>query len=144
MGELFAKKRLGFAKMYRNDSLNFCGKSRPTDKNKFNILKSSDKIIIWRKQKFKMDEKNLILTVRHGGGSLLAWGRMSANEVGDLHIFNEHMDHKAYINIMKCHLHRSVESMELSADYILSEYNDPKHTARNTKMWRVCITKPSQ
>lgn len=50
------------------------------------MYKSNSKIKIWRKENYEMEEKNLIPTIKYGSGSLLVWGCMDANGVGDLGI----------------------------------------------------------
>jgi len=87
------------------------------------------------KKNTELDPKNLIPTVKHGGGSVLVWGCMSATGVGKLYIINGIMDHKMYIEILKENLHVSTQKLEISDNYIFQHDNDPKHTAYNTKQW---------
>lgn len=74
-------------------------------------------------------------TVKHGGGSVLVWGCMSATGVGSLHFIDEVMDHKVYINILKEHLHSSAVKLGLENNFVFMQDNDPKHTAYNTRQW---------
>lgn len=73
-----------------------------------------------------MDEKNLIPTVKHEGGSLLLRGCMNANgwEYGQSLYY--------YFEISSS---QKRESMGLSADYIFSQDTGLKHTTLNTKWW---------
>jgi len=59
------------------------------------------------KKNTELDPKNLIPTVRHGSGSVLVWGCMSATGVSKLHIIDDIMDYKIYIEILKENLHVS-------------------------------------
>lgn len=129
------RKRLAYAKEHVNDGHDFWKKVVFTDESKFNLFKSDGRVTVWRKRNCELDEKNITPTVKHGGGSVLVWGCMSANGVGELCFLGGTMDHRHYINILKTNLPRSVNNMGLAGDYIFTQDNDPKHTALNTKLW---------
>lgn len=129
------KKRLEYAKAYLNHGPEYWSRVIFTDESKFNIFKSDGKVKVWRKVKTEMQEKNLTCSVKHGGGSQMVWGCMSANGVGELHFIDTIMDHKLYIDILKKNLNKSVEKMRLPSNYIFTQDNDPKHVATNTKLW---------
>lgn len=42
------------------------------------------------------------------------------------------MDHQVYINILEDNLNQSVAKLGLPDDFIVTQDNDPKHTAKNT------------
>ncbi|KAH8288665.1 hypothetical protein KR054_007468, partial [Drosophila jambulina] len=69
-------------------------------------------------------------TVKHGGGSVLVWGCMSARGVGNLIFIDGIMNAEMYLNILKENLHSSATKMGLERDnFIFQQDNDPKHTA---------------
>ncbi|GFW20638.1 hypothetical protein TNCV_1048611 [Trichonephila clavipes] len=70
------KKRLEFAKTHQLKTDNFWKKVIFSDENKFNIFGSDGRRTVWRKPNTALDPKNLRLTVKHGGGSVMA-GRRS-------------------------------------------------------------------
>jgi hypothetical protein len=106
-----------------------------TDESKYNVFGSDGSVKVWRQANTELEPRNLIPTVKHGGGSVMVWGCMSASGVGNLHIIEGIMDHRMYIDILKQNLHASAQKMGLGNDFIFQQDNDPKHTARNTKLW---------
>lgn len=129
------KKRLEYAKTYLNHGPEYWNRVIFTDESKYNLFKSDGKVKVWRKPNTEMHERNLTCSVKHGGGSQMVWGCMSANGVGELHFIDGIMDHKMYIEILKQNLHKSVEKMGLSDNYVFTQDNDPKHVALNTRLW---------
>ncbi len=54
----------------------------------------------------------MVPTVKHGGGSVLMWGCMSAAGVGELHFIDGIMNSRMYCSILKEKmLHHSVHSV---------------------------------
>ncbi|GFU25039.1 transposable element Tcb2 transposase [Trichonephila clavipes] len=107
------------------------------DESKFNIFGSDGHSTVWRKPRTNtaLDPKSLHLTVKHGGGSVMVWGCMASNGVGNLVFIDDIMDHKLYIDILNNNLKESAKKLGLDGNFIFQEDNDPKHTARNVKMW---------
>ncbi|GFT22916.1 transposable element Tcb2 transposase [Trichonephila clavipes] len=75
------------------------------------------------------------LQFKHGGSSVRVWGFMASNGVGNLVFIDGIMDHKLYIHILNNNLKRSAKKLGLDGNFIFQQDNDPKHTARNVKMW---------
>lgn len=129
------KKRLAFALKHVNKSNEFWKRVIFTDESKYQIFGSDGRKFVWRKANTEVDPKNLTPTVKHGGGSVLVWGAMSAAGVSNLCFIEGIMDHKMYINILKTNLAPSATKMGLDNNFIFMQDNDPKHTAHNTKLW---------
>lgn len=129
------RKRLQFAKEYINKPVEYWHRWVFTDESKFNISGSDGNFRVWRLPNTELEPKNMIGTVKHGGGSVMVWGCMSAKGVGNLQVVDGIMDQYKYINILKNNLQSSIIKMELPADYIFQQDNDPKHCAINTKLW---------
>jgi transposase len=129
------QKRLDFAKKHRFKKEDFWNQVIFSDESKYNIFGSDGRRMVWRKKNTEMQPQNLVPTVKHGGGSVMVWGCMSAAGVGKLHIIEGIMDHKMYIRILKDNLSASAEKLGLQGTYIFQQDNDPKHTAQNTKLW---------
>ena len=66
---------------------------------------------MWRKPNTEMDTADLRPTVKHGGGSVMVWGCMSAHGVGNLVFIDGIMNQYVYINILKENLIPSAEKM---------------------------------
>ncbi|GBN11025.1 hypothetical protein AVEN_17604-1 [Araneus ventricosus] len=52
------------------------------DESKFNILGSDGRIMVWRRKNEEINPKNLVGTVKYGGGGVLVWGCISASWLG--------------------------------------------------------------
>ncbi|GFW18300.1 transposable element Tcb1 transposase [Trichonephila clavipes] len=81
-------------------------------------------------------QKNLRPTVKHGGVSVMVWGCMASNGVGSLVFIDGIMNYKLYIDVLN-NLKESAKKLGLDGNFIFQQDNNPKHTARNVKMWRL-------
>ncbi|GFT67801.1 transposable element Tcb1 transposase [Trichonephila clavipes] len=129
------KKRLEFTKTHQLKTDNFWKKVIFSDESKFNIFGSDGHRTVWRNPNTVLDPKNLRPTVKHGGGSVMVWGCMASNGVGNLVFIDGIMDHKIYIDIHNNNLKESAKKLGLDGNFIFQQDNDSKQTARNVKMW---------
>lgn len=134
-------KRLTFAKAHVNKQEDFWNTVIFSDECKFSVFGSDGRQMVWRKANEQMKTKNLCPTVKHGGGSVMVWGCMSAAGVGNLVFIDGIMDWKEYLNILKNNLHASAEKLNMKESFIFQQDNDPKHTAMNVKLWLLYKTK---
>ncbi|GFV63627.1 transposable element Tcb2 transposase [Trichonephila clavipes] len=130
-----SEKASGVCKTHQLKTDNFWTKVIFSDESKFNICGSDGRRTVWRKSNTTLDPKNLRPTVKHGGGSVMVWGCMASNEVGNLVFIDSIMDHKLYIDILNNNLKESAKKLGLDGNFNLQQDNDPKHTARNVKVW---------
>ncbi|GBM33312.1 hypothetical protein AVEN_101640-1 [Araneus ventricosus] len=63
----FAKPMLNKPETYRNNDLF-------ADESKFKIFCSYGRIMVWRRKNEELNPKNLVGTVKYGGGGVLVWG----------------------------------------------------------------------
>lgn len=103
-----------------------------TDESKFNVFNSDGRVMVWRKPGERLDLKNLVPTVKHGGKSVMVWGSISANGVGNLVFIEGILDSIEYVRILSENLDISVEKAGLGKDYIFMQDNDPKHKSKYT------------
>jgi len=129
------KKRLKFTNDHKKQGLRLLETSHFSDESKFNIFGSGGRHMVWQKKKKELESKNLIPTVKHGDGSVLVWGCMSAAGVGNLHFIEGIMNHVMYIDILKQNLRSSSIKMGMGNQFIFQQDNDPKHRARKAKEW---------
>lgn len=129
------EKRLTFSKLHLNDDLSYWNNVIFTDESKFNLFGSDGKVKIWRKNGTAMERKNLLPTVKHGGGSVMVWGCMSAAGVGNLVFIDGIMDRFKYLDILRNNLKQSAQKLGLGRHWIFQQDNDPKHTANVVKEW---------
>lgn len=129
------KKRLIFAKKYKNMDSSFWDNVLFSDESKFEIFGKKKPVKIWRSKNQEYEEKNIISTVKHGGGSVMVWGCMAASGVGNLVFIESTMNKLDYLNILQNNLHASVEKLGLESTWIFQQDNDPKHTSKVVKEW---------
>lgn len=106
-----------------------------SDISKFNLFGSDRRTMVWRKPNEEFNRKNTRVTVKHGGGSIMVWGCMAANGVGNLHFIDGIMDKHAYLNILKYNLAQSAAILGFEEDYLFQQDNDPKHSSYLVKEW---------
>lgn len=63
-----------------------------TDESKFNLFGSGGRVNVWRQSNTELELKHLRPTVKHGGGSVLVWGCMSAANVGKFAVLSSWME----------------------------------------------------
>lgn len=126
-------KRIKFARDHANESQTFWDKVIWSDESKFELFKSKGKVIVWRKDGSALAPKNLTPTVKHGGGSVLVLGCMSASGVGKLVFIDGRMDQYVYKRILQKNLLASARQLGIAADFVFQQDNDPKHTAKSVK-----------
>lgn len=85
---------------------------------------------MWRRKGEDYKEKCMVPTVKHGGGSVLMWGCMSAAGDGKLHFIDSIMNSQMYCSILK-------EIMlpllcALGGHVLFQHDNEPKHTSKAT------------
>ncbi len=72
----------------------------------------------------------MVPTVKHGGGSVLMWGCMSAAGVGELHFIDGIMNSQMYCSILK---EKMLPSLRTLGRRVLFQHdNVPKHTSKAT------------
>lgn len=128
-------KRLNFAIHHANKPQSFWNKILWSDESKFELFSTKRKVIVWRKPRTEMDPKNLVPTVKHGGGSVMIWGCMAASGAGKLVFIDGRMDQFVYRNILEQNLMESARQLNIESDFVFQHDNDPKHTARSVKEW---------
>ncbi len=72
-----------------------------SDETKINVFGTDGFKTVWRRKGEEYKEKCLVPTVKHGGGSVLMWGCMSAAGVGELHFIDGIMNSQMYCSILK-------------------------------------------
>lgn len=78
------KARLEFAKRHLKQSSQFWNNILWTDETKINLYQSDGKRRVWRRKGTAHDPKHTTSSVKHGGGSVMAWACMAANGTGSL------------------------------------------------------------
>ncbi|KAK7605096.1 hypothetical protein V9T40_006954 [Parthenolecanium corni] len=129
ISEVNCVKRLKFAKEYVNKPSSFWQTVIFSNKSKFNLFGSDGHGYIWRKKNSELEAKNLLPTVKFGGGKVLVWGCMAAKGVRNLEFIKGNMTAQMYIDILRANLKSSACKLGLQNSFSFQQDNDPKHTA---------------
>ncbi|KAK3527282.1 hypothetical protein QTP86_018605 [Hemibagrus guttatus] len=90
---------------------------------------------VCRKSNTAFQKKNIIPTVKYGGGSVMVWGCFAASGPGRLAVINGTMNSAVYQKILKENVRPSVCDLKLKRTWVLQQDNDPKHTSKSTSEW---------
>ncbi|GBM05993.1 Transposable element Tc1 transposase [Araneus ventricosus] len=104
------------------------------DESKFNIFGSNGRITVCRKPNEELNPKNLLPTVKDGGGGIMVWGCFAASGMGNLVFIENNMDQCKYMNILKENLKISAQKLGIQNTFKLYDDNDSKHTALNVRL----------
>lgn len=134
--EINRVKRLKFAMSHKNKSLEFWKNVIFVDESKFTLFRSDKRQEkVWRKRNEAYKKKNLCSTVKHGGNSVMVWGAMSHNGVGNLELIEGKMNKEMYLNILKQNLKESARKLGMEDTFHFYQDNDPKHKALVVRTW---------
>ncbi|KAL0161714.1 hypothetical protein M9458_045439, partial [Cirrhinus mrigala] len=95
----------------------------------------NSKPYVWRKPGTAHHLSSTVPTVKHGGGSIMLWGRFSAAGTGRLVAIEGKMNAAKYRDILDENLLQSAQDLRLGRRFTFQQDNDPKHTAKITKEW---------
>ncbi len=88
------KARLEFARAHADKDEEYWDSILWSDETKINVFGTDGFKTVWRRKSEEYKEKCMVSTVKHGGGSVLMWGCMSAAGVGELHFIDASWIHK--------------------------------------------------
>ncbi len=80
------KARLKFARAHADKDEDYWDSILWSDETKINVFGTDGFKTVWRRKDEEYKEKCMVPTVKHGGGSVLMWGCMSAAGVTNLFI----------------------------------------------------------
>ena len=127
--------RLKFAKEHLDDPEQAWEKVMWSDETKIELFGINSTRRVWRKRNAEYNPKNIIPTVKHGGGNLMLWGCFSAKGTGRFHRIEGRMNGAMHRDILSDNLLPSVRALKMSCGRVFQHDNDPKHMANPTKEW---------
>ena len=127
--------RLQFAKQHVDKPQQFWDKILWTDESKIELFGHVKGRYVWRKPNTAFNQKNLVPTVKHGGGSIMVWGCFAASGPGQLEVLEGTMDSAYYQGILDRNIKQSAKVLKLGRSWIMQQDNDPKHVSKSTKEW---------
>ncbi len=72
-----------------------------SDETKINLFGSDDVNFVWWQPGEEYKDELVLPTVKHGGGSVMVWGCMSASGTGELQFIERTMNANIYCDILK-------------------------------------------
>ena len=108
-----------------------------SDETKINRLRGGGRAWYWRQADEPWTVRGVQPTLRHGGGSIMIWGCMSANGVGHMCRINGGLDAELYVDILADEMVKSADLLFANHEFIFQHDNDSKHTAMKTSQWIV-------
>lgn len=127
------RRRLEFARKYSKKPVSFWNSILWSDESKINLFGSDGAHKVWRKPNEALKPRNLIPTVKHGGGSLMVWGSLASSGVGELEFIDVKMNSEVYVDILANNLKKSAKKLKMGPRFTFMQDNDPKHTSRKAK-----------
>ncbi len=133
------KARLEFAKRHLKKPSQFWNNILWTDETKINLYQSDGKRRVWRRKGTAHDPKHTTSSVKHGGGSVMAWACMAASGTGSLVFIDDvtadkssRMNSEVFRVILSAHIQPNASEL-IGRRFTVQMENDPKHTAKATK-----------
>ncbi len=133
------KARLEFAKRHLKKPSQFWNNILWTDETKINLYQSDGKRRVWRRKGTVHDPKHTTSSVKHGGGSVMAWACMAACGTGSLVFIDDvtadkssRMNSEVFRAILSAHIQPNASEL-IGRRFTVQMDNDPKHTAKATK-----------
>ena len=128
------RKRLLWAKRYKNYSIEDWKTVLFVDESKFEIYGNNRRIYVRRRPGERLSSQYIKPTVKHGGGNIQVWGCFGFNGVGDLYRIKGNLDKKQYHSILQ---RRAIPSGKklCGRGFTLLQDNDPKHSSNLCKKY---------
>ncbi len=96
-----ARLKKMFAEDKQTKDMDYCNHVVWSDETKINLFGSDGVKRVWRQPGEEYKYKCVLPTVKHGGGSFMVWGCMSAAGTGELQIIEGTMNTNIYCDILK-------------------------------------------
>ncbi|XDV15199.1 hypothetical protein PO909_015329 [Leuciscus waleckii] len=104
-----------FAESNLPKSMNYWKHVLWSDETKINLFGSDGVHHVWQCPGEEYQEKCILPTVEHGGGSIMVWGCMSAAGTGELSFIEGNMDSNMYCDILKQKMMPSLQKLGRTA-----------------------------
>jgi hypothetical protein len=130
-------KRLEWAKVHKDWTKEKWRRVIFSDESPFCIFQDGGRIWIWRFRDERYLPKNLVPTVKHGGGKIQIWGCFNYSLKGPLKLIDGKLTGEKYTMILKHTMAPFLKDVEeeIGEKAIFQQDNDPKHTSKKAKKY---------
>ena len=102
-----------------------------SDETKINMFNSNGRSWCWIRDGKRVGPQHVHQTVKHGGGSVLIWGRMTAFGSGAWYTIEGRMERHMYKFTLENYLLSTIHSYNLDPSrLVFQQDNDPMHTSK--------------
>lgn len=130
------KARLDFARRHRHWTVEDWKRVIWSDETKVNRFSSDGRSWCWARDGEGRQPRHVKQTVKHGGGSLMIWGCMTAHGPGFICKIEGTMDQHLYKKILREDLYETIEEYGMDVTRVIFQHdNDPKHKAKSVQVW---------
>src|SRR5215470_6613827 len=130
------KARLEFARRHRHWTVADWKRVIWSDETKINRFCSDGRSWCWARDGETRRPRHVKQTVKHGGGSLMIWGCMTAHGTGFMCKIEGTMDQHLYKQILEDELLRTIEWYDMNIEQLIFQQdNDSKHKAKSVQEW---------
>lgn len=129
-------ERRRFARRHKNTDQTFWNNVIFTDESKFNLFGPDGYKHVWRLPKCVLQDHHIREVVKFGGGSVMVWGAITYDGVGELLFIDGRMNAEQFIDVLSSGFGKTLSKFNYNLDdVILQQDNDAKHRARITREW---------
>ena len=89
-----------------------------------------DMVYVWQRKGEAFNPKNIVPTVKHGGGSIMLWGCFAASGTGSLVRVHGIMEEENYLEILRDNMQKSAHSLTLGRRWVFQQDSDLKYTSK--------------
>jgi len=130
------KARLEFAKNHQHWTTADWRRVIWSDETKINRFGSDGRKWCWKEPGKRLQPNHVKKTIKHGGGSIMVWGCMTAEGPGYLAKIVGGLNAELYCVILNEDLIKTIKWYGLDHRKVIFQHdNDPKHTAKKTMSW---------
>jgi DDE superfamily endonuclease len=107
-----------------------------SDESKYNLFGSDGCHWCWRRPGEEFDKRYVRKEVKHGGGSVMAWGYITASGMGHIVCIEGNMDGPLYTQILNDNILETLKDLGINKkDVYFQQDSDLKHTSEIAQNW---------
>ncbi|GFX10546.1 transposable element Tcb1 transposase [Trichonephila clavipes] len=106
-----------------------------SDESTFTLFQTTGRVYVWRTPKEAFAPECIVMTFKHGGGSLMVWGAISWRDLGLLVTLHGKVKAAHYVNILGDQVHPFVQTSFPGECPLYQDDNAPIHTAKIVQEW---------